>query len=206
MDPAACPASPFGYAVITDLEIFTLPKAGGAVSWFMRVVPVLAVAAGLAVIPACGNRSSGKPRIAIVTNCTDPFWDLCEAGAKKAAQDFDVELLFRQPERLAAEVQKPIIDTWVHQGVSGMAVSVIDPKGQAEDLALVAKKMPLITMDNDAPDCGRLCYVGVDNREAGKAVGRLVKQCLPGGGTIAMFIGNNTSANAVARSRGVLED
>src|SRR5437899_8833157 len=187
MDPAACPASPFGYAVITDLEIFTLPKAGGAVSWFMRVVPVLAVAAGLAVIPACGNRSSGKPRIAIVTNCTDPFWDLCEAGAKKAAQDFDVELLFRQPERMASEVQKPIIDAWVNQGVSGMAVSVIDPRGQTEDLKLIAPKVPLITMDNDAPESGRLCYVGVDNKEAGRAVGRLVKKVLPSGGTFALL-------------------
>lgn len=166
---------------------------------------VAAVAAALASLPACGKKSD-KLKVAVVTNCTDPFWDLCEAGAKKAAQEFDVELLFRQPERLAAEVQKPIIDAWVNQGVNGMAVSVIDPKGQNEDLALVAKKLPLITMDNDAPDCGRLCYVGVDNREAGRAVGRLVKKCLPNGGTIAMFIGNNTSANAVARSGGVLDE
>ena len=175
-------------------------------SRWVRLVLVAVLAAGLAGLPACGGKKSGKPVIAVVTNTTDPFWDLCEAGAKKAAQDHDVELLFRQPERMAAEVQKPIIDAWVNQGVSGMAVSVIDPKGQTEDLALVAKKVPLITMDNDAPDCGRLCYVGVDNREAGKAVGRLVKQCLPNGGTIAMFIGNNTSANAIARSGGVLEE
>ena len=174
-------------------------------SRWVRLVLVGAVAAGVASLPACGKKSD-KPKVAVVTNCTDPFWDLCEAGAKKAAQDFDVELLFRQPERLAAEVQKPIIDAWVNQGVSGMAVSVIDPKGQTEDLALVAKKLPLITMDNDAPDCGRLCYVGVDNREAGRAVGRLVKKCIPNGGTIAMFIGNNTSANAIARAGGVTDE
>src|SRR5881397_1832315 len=172
----------------------------------MRVVPVLAVAAGLAVIPACGNRSSGKPRIAIVTNCTDPFWDLCEAGAKKAAQDFDVELLFRQPERMASEVQKPIIDAWVNQGVSGMAVSVIDPRGQTEDLKLIAPNVPLITMDNDAPESGRLCYVGVDNKEAGRSVGRLVKKVLPSGGTFALLIGSTTSANGQARPAGVLEE
>src|SRR4051794_16492895 len=156
------------------------------------------LAAGLAAIPACGNKASGKPRIAIVTNCTDPFWDLCEAGAKKAAADNDVELLFRQPERMAAEVQKPIIDSWVSQGVSGIGVSVIDPKGQTEDLGVISKKVPIVTMDNDAEGSGRLCYVGVDNKEAGRAVGRLVKKVMPEGGTIALFIGSTTSANGQA--------
>jgi len=173
---------------------------------WVRLGLVAVVAAGLAALPACGGKPSGKIKIAIVTNCTDPFWDLCEAGAKKAAADFDVELLFRQPEGGGAEIQKPIIDAWVSQGVSGIAVSVINPKGQTEDLKLVAKKVPLVTMDNDAPDSGRLCYVGVDNREAGRAVGRLIKKVLPNGGTIALFIGSTTSANGQARPAGVLEE
>jgi ribose transport system substrate-binding protein len=175
-------------------------------SRWVRVALVAVVAAGLVSLPACGNNNSGKIKIAVVTNCTDPFWDLCEAGAKKAAQENDVELLFRQPERMAAEVQKPVIDAWVSQGVSGIAVSVIDPKGQTEDLTIVAKKVPLVTMDNDAPDSGRICYVGVDNKEAGRAVGRLVKKILPNGGTIALFIGSTTSANGQARPAGVLEE
>jgi ribose transport system substrate-binding protein len=172
----------------------------------IRASLVILLAGVLACLPACGNKDSGKPKIAIVTNCTDPFWDLCEAGAKKAAADFNVEVLFRQPERMAAEVQKPIIDAWVNQGVSGIGVSVIDPKGQSEDLTQVAKKVPLVTMDNDADATGRLCYVGVDNKEAGRAVGRLVKKVLPEGGTIALFIGSTTSANGQARPAGVLEE
>lgn len=176
-------------------------------SRWVRIGLAAVAAAGLATVPACGKKADGgKPVIGVVTNTTDPFWDLCEAGAKKAAQDFDVTLLFRQPERLAAEVQKPIIDAWVNQPVSAMAVSVIDPKGQTEDLRLVSKKMPLVTMDNDAPDCGRLCYIGVDNKEAGRAAGRLVKQAIPNGGTIALFIANTTSANAIGRIGGVLEE
>ncbi len=170
-----------------------------------------------AALAGCGGGNSAsnapnvaagdKPKIAVVTNCTDPFWDLCEAGANKAAKDHNVELLFRQPEKLDAAIQMPIIEAWVKQGVNGIAVSVIDPKGQEEDLTRIAKKVSLITMDNDAAEStGRLCYVGVDNREAGRAVGRLVKKVLPNGGTIAMFIGNNSSANAIDRSGGVLDE
>ena len=173
----------------------------------LRASLMILLAAGLAAIPACGGKAGGnKAKIAIVTNCTDPFWDLCEAGAKKAAADNDVELLFRQPERMAAEVQKPIIDSWVSQGVSGIGVSVIDPKGQTEDLGVVSKKVPLVTMDNDADASGRVCYVGVDNKEAGRAVGRLVKKAMPEGGTIALFIGSTTSANGQARPAGVLAE
>src|SRR2546423_600353 len=47
---------------------------------------------------------------------------------------------------------------------------------------------------------------GVDRREAGRAVCRLVTNCLPNGRTIAIFIGNNPSANAIARAGGVLDE
>ena len=170
---------------------------------------VLALGAVLAWLPACSRKQdSGKPRIAIVTNCADPFWDICNAGAKDAANKFGADLIFRQPDTLATEVQKPIIDALVKspEGLQGLAVSVINPKAQTEDLKRIGKDIPLITMDNDAQDSGRLCYIGVDNREAGKAVGRLVKKALPKGGTIAMFIGDTTSANGEARSNGVLAE
>ncbi len=115
-------------------------------------------------------------------------------------------LEFRQPQSLDASIQTPILEQFVKKGVSGLVVSVIDPKGQAEDLTRFAKKLPLVTMDNDAdPATGRRCYIGVDNTLAGRAAGRLVKQALPDGGTIALFIGNTTSANAVGRIGGLLE-
>jgi ribose transport system substrate-binding protein len=100
----------------------------------------------------------------------------------------------------------PIVDSFVKQGMKGIAVSVIEPESQTKALALVAGKVPLITMDNDADQTGRLCYIGIDNYEAGKAAGRLVKKALPNGGTVGVFIGSVTSANGRARSQGVLDE
>jgi ribose transport system substrate-binding protein len=176
-----------------------------------RVMPVALVASLVALVPACGGNKTGgggdKPKIAIVTNCVADFWSICEAGATKAANEHNVELLFRQPEKaFDASVQTPIVEAWAKQGVSGIAVSVIDPKGQTEDLTRIGKKVPLITMDNDADQTGRLCYIGIDNYEAGKAVGRLVKKAIPNGGTVAVFIGSTKSANGKARSQGVLDE
>ncbi len=176
----------------------------------LRAAVLVALAAVVVSVPACGNKNKGggdRITIGVVTNCTDPFWDLCEAGAKKAGKDFDVDVLFRQPEGLDVAKQMPIVEAFVQQGVKGIAISVINPKGQKKDLTRIAAEVPLLTMDNDADaDTGRLAYVGVDNAEAGRAVGRLVKKALPNGGTIGMFIGSDVSANGTARTQGVLDE
>lgn len=175
-------------------------------SRLLRLCLPAALAAVLPLLPAC-SKPPQRVRIGVVTNCTAEFWSIAEAGARKAAQDFDVDVQFRQPEKdFDASVQMPIIEAWVNQGVDGIAVSVIDPKGQAEDLARIARKVPLITMDNDAEGTGRLCYIGIDNYQAGRAVGRIVKKVLPQGGTVAVFIGSTKSANGKARSQGVLDE
>jgi ribose transport system substrate-binding protein len=177
------------------------------VSLSLRLAVVAGLSALLASVPSCRNRSNDKITIGVVTNCTADFWSICEAGANKAARENNVELQFRQPERaFDASVQMPIVEAWAKQGVNGIAVSVIDPEAQTEDLTRIAKKVPLITMDNDAEKTGRLCYIGIDNYEAGKAVGRLVRAALPNGGTVAIFIGSTKSANGKARTQGVLDE
>jgi ribose transport system substrate-binding protein len=176
------------------------------VSRILRLSVIAALAAVVACVPACSKKDTGKIKIGIVTNCTAEFWSICEAGANKAAQENDVELLFRQPEKNDAAVQMPIVDSFIKQGVKGIAVSVIEPEAQTKALALVAGKVPLITMDNDADQSGRLCYIGIDNYEGGKAAGRLVKKALPNGGTVGVFIGSVSSANGKARTQGVLDE
>ena len=57
-----------------------------------------------------------------------------------------------------------------------------------------------------ATESGRLCYIGTDNYEAGKAVGRLVKEVMPNGGTVAIFVGQITPINARLRFQGVVDE
>jgi ribose transport system substrate-binding protein len=173
----------------------------------MRGSVIVALAAVLACVPACSKKDPNRIKIGIVTNCTANFWTICEAGANKAAHDYDVELQFRQPEKaFDPSVQTPIVEAWAKQRLHGIAVSVIDPQGQTEDLTRIAKQVPLLTMDNDADKTGRLCYIGINNYEAGKAVGRLVKKALPNGGTVGLFIGSTKSANGKDRTQGVLDE
>jgi ribose transport system substrate-binding protein len=156
-------------------------------------------------LPSC-NRDSGKIKISVVTNNPEDFWTICEKGAKDAADKEGVELSFRRPDKGDAGIQLNIINEEVAKGAKGIAVSVINPEEQTPELKVIANKTNLFTMDNDATESGRLCYIGTDNYEAGKAVGRLVKEVMPKGGTIAIFVGQITPINARLRFQGVVDE
>jgi ribose transport system substrate-binding protein len=174
-----------------------------------RALLVAASVAAIALVPSC-NRDSGtsgnKIKVAFVTNNPEDFWTIAEKGANDAAAKHDVEVLFRRPEKGEAGIQMQIVRELAAKGVKGIAVSVINPEEQTPELRNVAKETNLLTVDNDATESGRLCYIGTDNYEAGKAVGRLVKEVMPQGGTIAIFVGQITPINARLRFEGVVDE
>lgn len=168
---------------------------------FLFLLPVFV----LGMIPAC-KKDSGKLKIAVITNNPELFWTYCEAGARKAAQENDVELIFRKPEKGDVSVQMDIVKALEKQGVAGMAVSVINPKDQSPDLAIIAGKMKFVTMDNDAPESNRICYIGTDNYSAGRMVGKFVRELMPNGGDLAIFVGQSSALNARERFWGVIDE
>ena len=174
----------------------------------MKTLHIAAIAAvGLAVGLLAGCQGSGKPKVAFVSNNPDPFWAIARAGAEKAAAEAGVDLVFRMPDPGDAATQKEVVDTVLNQGVKAIAVSVTDPKDQTPYFKNdVVSRVPLLTQDNDAPDSGRTCYIGSDNYEAGRAAGRFVKEAMPGGGAIAIFVGNLSALNAQLRRQGVLDE
>lgn len=153
-----------------------------------------------------GSGDGKKVRVAVVTNNPELFWTICESGAKQAEKDLGVEVNFRKPEKGDVPIQMDILNALLKQGYDGIAVSVIDAQNQTPDLKRIAKQTKLITMDSDAPQSDRLCFVGVDNYEAGKSAGRLVKQAMPNGGTVAVFIGNMSGDNARQRYQGCIDE
>jgi ribose transport system substrate-binding protein len=171
----------------------------------LRFVGYLVAALALGLLAGC-QRDSGKPKVAFVSNNPESFWTIAEAGANKAASEVDIELLFRRPQQGDPSKQREVIEGVVGQGAKAIAVSVIDPKNQKEYLDKVAGKVQLLTVDNDAPDTRRVCYIGTDNFEGGRAVGRLVKEVLPEGGIIAIFVGDLAPLNARQRRQGVMDE
>ncbi len=149
-------------------------------------------------------------KVLFVTNNTADFWTICEAGTRKAAKDLaekgiNVEVIFKRPKTGDAGEQKQIIEDALGD-VKAVSISVNDADNQIEFLNMVADKVPLLCVDNDAPKSRRRCYLGTNNVAAGREVGKLVKETLPDGGALAIFVGKPDAPNAKQRSQGVLDE
>src|SRR5579885_2032376 len=168
--------------------------------------PLCGLTAGLLLAVTIGcQQGPARTKVAFVSNNPETFWTFAEKGCLKAEKEFGVEVVFQKPDGDAAD-QTRKIDDLLNQDIKAIAVSVINPKGQSAHLKEVAGKIPLITQDNDAPDCGRMCYLGTDNYKAGRAVGQLVKEILPDGGVLAVFVGQTEPLNARQRRQGMLDE
>ncbi|MCI0643017.1 MAG: substrate-binding domain-containing protein [Gemmataceae bacterium] len=157
-------------------------------------------------LSAC-SRSSGKLRLAFVSNNPHGFWTYAQRGCEAAAKELDIELMFRRPEQGTAAKQQEIIEELLVKGVKGIAISPNDPTNLQGFLKTkVASRIPLLTQDNDVPDTKvRRAYIGTHNYRAGQAAGALVERALPKGGKIAIFVGQMDATNAVERRQGVLD-
>jgi ribose transport system substrate-binding protein len=155
---------------------------------------------------AAAEPAAGAAKVAFVSNNAAEFWTIAEAGCRRAGEDLGVQVLFKRPKNPSAAAQKEIIEDLLNQGVQAIAISVIDPDNQTDYLNKIADKVPLITQDNDAPKTRRKCYIGTDNYEAGKAAGKLVKEAMPDGGAIGIFVGQPDPINARQRRQGVLDE
>lgn len=159
----------------------------------------------LGFLASGGAWQEGKPTVAFISNNPFEFWTIAERGTDKAKAEFNVNVEFRRPARGTAAEQKQIIEDLLAKGVKGIAISPNDAANQASFLDEVADKVPLITQDSDVPPGHkRLCYIGTNNYEAGRAAGELVKKAIPDGGKVVIFVGKLDVQNAVERRAGVI--
>jgi ribose transport system substrate-binding protein len=160
--------------------------------------------------PSGGNASSGgagtKHKLAFVTNNASEFWTIARKGTEKAAKDIpNIEVEFRIPADGTAAEQQRQVDDLLAKGIHGIAISPVDPKNQTAMLNRAASQTLVVTQDSDAPDSNRSCYIGTDNVAAGRQAGELVKEALPQGGKIMVFVGVLDAANAQQRYQGLKE-
>src|SRR5439155_466350 len=141
--------------------------------------------------------------VAFVTNNPSDFWQIAKAGVNKAEKELAVTCDFQMPPDGTAADQQRIVEALMAKGVKGMAISPNDPANQTDLLNKIAAQMPLICQDSDAPKSNRIAYVGTNNYKAGVQAGELIKEVLPGGGKIMLFVGRIDAQNALERSNGI---
>jgi len=155
-------------------------------------------------LSGCGDKEEdGDKSYALVTTGVASFWDICKKGGEDAGAELGVQVEVLMPN--GSTEQRKALEDLLSKGVDGMAVAAIDPENQADIFDEVAENALLITMDTDAPSSKRKVYVGMDNYDAGWMCGELVKEALPDGGEVILFIGRLEQDNAKRRRQGVID-
>ena len=167
---------------------------------------VAGLAAGCRSAEAPAGDGAGPIKLAFVTNNSADFWTIARRGVEKAdAELADVDVEFRLTSPADAAEQQRIVDDLLTKGVSGIAISPVDPQNQTQMLNSAAKRALVFTQDSDAPQTDRACYIGTDNVAAGRQAGQLIREAIPEGGSIMLFVGKLDAQNAQERIRGIKE-
>jgi len=168
--------------VISDCGLRIADLRGTAVA----LVMIAAIAAG------CSN-SADQPhalRFAFIPKALHiPVFSYARVGAERAAKQIGgIEIIWRGPESTDEIRQKEILESFIAQHVDGIAISCLngDLLTDAIDRA-VAAGIPVITWDSDAPKSKRQAFYGVNDSEAGRALGDGLAKLLNNRGRVAMI-------------------
>lgn len=146
----------------------------------------------------------GKTTVVLVPKSVGhPFWADLEKGMEDRAKEVGITAIFHGPQTATASGQIEIIEDFLSMGVDCIGIAANDPA----TIAPYVKKglemgVKMITFDTDAPDSGRLCYVGTDNVAAGQQGAEALIAMLGGKGKVAVLTGGLTALNLNQRIDG----
>jgi simple sugar transport system substrate-binding protein len=87
--------------------------------------------------------------------------------------------------------------------VDGIATTLISPLLAAPVNAAVGAGIPVISYNADVDGTDRLAYIGQNLELSGREMGRKIKELIPGGGRVAVFIAVPGSTNLQPRLDGI---
>ncbi len=153
-----------------------------------------------------GEADAGPTRLAFVAGASTDFWTFAKRGCEKADAELEnVTIEFRFTTDGTAVEQRRVLEDLQTRGIDGLAVTPLDPGNQGPLIDRLAERIPVVITDSDIPNSRRRCYVGTNNVDAGREAGRLLKELLPNGGKVMLFVGRKDAQNAKERIEGLME-
>jgi len=168
-----------------------------------------ALTLSLLLIASCiRGEESGRLQIAVIPKGTShEYWKSVHAGAEAAAQELDVEVLWKGPlieSDRNAQIQ--VVEDFVTLGVDGIVlmpldrVALVRPAREAQQSGV-----PVIIADSDLDWEGRLSFVATDNERGGEMGGEQLAELLGGKGKVILMRYLENSASTTRREEGFLK-
>jgi ribose transport system substrate-binding protein len=200
-------------ALSRALIITAVTVLGGGAACRGRVTPPVGAGNdGASTAPGPAAAAAGKPfRIAMIAkSSTNPIFLSARTGAEAAAKEatarigVPVEIVWLTPPQEDGQLQAQRIAQAVNEGANAILISCSDAgkvTGAIDDA--VARGVPVMTFDSDAPRSKRFSFYGVDDRRIGQDVMAELAKQMDGRGKVAILAGNQNAPNLRRRVDGV---
>jgi ribose transport system substrate-binding protein len=172
---------------------------------------LLAAACGGSQPPPNQLTAPGGLKIAMIAKAsTNPVFLSARTGAEAAARELTekhkvpVEIVWLTPPSEDGQVQAQRIAQAVNEGANAILLSCSDAgkvTGAINDA--VARGVPVMTFDSDAPQSQRFAFYGVDDIKTGQSVMDELAKQMGETGAIAILAGNQNAPNLRNRVEGV---
>jgi ribose transport system substrate-binding protein len=131
------------------------------------------------------------------------YWKLVEEGAKAAAKEYGVLLEYTGPKQSNLvehinTIEKSAaakVDGIITQGLSDIDFTPLIDR-------VVAKGIPVVTIDTDAANSRRMAYIGTDNYYAGYLAGKALAEDTNGRANVAILTGSFYTNHQLQRVQG----
>ena len=157
----------------------------------MLLVPVLVLGALVgALVPGCGTPSSDRINIAVIPKGTShAFWQSVHAGARRAAQELNVDIAWRGPLREDdRDSQVSEVENAVARRVSGIALAPLDEVALVAPVASAQRSgVPVVIFDSGLKGGEIVSFVATDNDKGGELAGEHLGKVLGGKGKVILM-------------------
>jgi rhamnose transport system substrate-binding protein len=156
------------------------------------------LAAGITLLTLEFGLAQSKPKVAFVPQIVGiPYFNAMEEGGKDAAQKFDAEFVYTGPTDTNPAEQLRIVNGLIDQGMSAIAISVLDASSINPIIKKAKEKgIKIFTSDSDAPKSEREVYVAQAlDQDLGFAIIDELAKRIGEQGTVGIVSGEATATN-----------
>jgi ribose transport system substrate-binding protein len=174
-----------------------------------RLVRMVAGLALIILATACSRENAGETlTIAVIPKGTSHvFWQSIHAGARQAARELNVSIIWRGPAREDdRDSQISELEGFVTRGVSGIVLAPLDEAALVAPVTSAGRsRIPVVIIDSGLKGEDYVSFVATDNIQGGRLGGEQLARSLGGKGKVVLLRYAEGHDSTSKREQGFLE-
>jgi len=172
---------------------------------------LLVLTIGICLVGCRKKDGAGQDKrltIAVIPKGTiHEFWKTVHAGAEKAGQEMNVEVLWKgslkEDDR---EAQISVVENIITRKVDGIVLAPLDDAALRRPVDEAMRSgIPVVIFDSGLQGDNYISYVATDNFKAGQLAGKFMAELLDGNGKVAVLRYSEGSDSTTQREDGFLD-